>query len=168
MSKSLKQSENMLGAVVGCFSQIVTHRHYSRVDIIQAAKGGREAAFQALIKWPRDKQSRLPKTAEELILRNEYWAIEMGARQEKLSGPVLLYIASRIVQALESKLKNTYKLSLLNRIKPYIETITNFADPLLQNHLAFEEGDKMLDILFVIIGWEEEVVKWPEHVDSVK
>jgi len=80
----------------------------------------------------------------------------MGARQEKLSGATLLYMVDRILNDLESRLRNKSKLKMVGGIRKVVSPVLDFVDPDKLNYIAFEEGDKMLDMLYRLTEWRYE------------
>lgn len=151
MSKANKQSLCFIAAIAGCVGTILGNNHYSRVDLKKQLKGTFEETVEVLRVWPEDSKGE----SAECVGHIKTWALEMGARQEKLSGATLLYMIDRILNDLESRLKNRGKLKMVGDIRRVVQPVLDFVDPDKLNYTAFEEGDRMLDMLYNLTGWED-------------
>jgi hypothetical protein len=64
-----------------------------------------------------------------------------------------VYLCSRVLVDLKSRV-NPRKKKLLSTLDEPIKRLEEFTDPDGVRFTAYEEGDKMLDKLYEIIGWE--------------
>lgn len=151
MSQANKQSLCFISAIAGCVSTILGKNHYARVDIKQRLADTFQVTLEVLKRWPEDEREECVSCVRYIKI----WAQEMGARQDRLSGATLLYMVERILTDLESRLRNKEKLRMVRGIRKAIKPVFDFVDPDKENWIAFEEGDRMLDLLYKITQWED-------------
>ena len=150
MSKANEQSLCFIAAIAGCAATINGRNLYARVDLREALANTFEWTVEVLKRWPEDEKEE----CADCIRYIKTWALEMGIRQDKLSGATLLYMIERILTDLESRLRNKQKLKLVEGIRKCVQPVLDFVDPDKLNFIAFSEGDSMLDMLYEITQWE--------------
>lgn len=150
MSRANKQSLILLASFAGCMGQILAKNGYARVDVKSRVEHCFVLSSEGIKNWPEDNTEDL----DECVGKIRAWSDEMGKRQEYLSSATLVYMAGRILLNLEFKIKSRVKKKLLLPIREAFQPLADYVDPEGLNIIAFEEGDKMLDMLDELIGWE--------------
>ncbi len=142
------QSAVLLSAMAAAFYFLNDKKFFARVDISALCKQSYNDSVLIARNWP-DSDIISWQKATDLITQWE----KTLTNTNKYPATVYVYIASRILNDLQDKITNQYKLKLLSVLNKPIQTLQTFTDPEGTNFPAYELGDKAMDSLYEIIQW---------------
>lgn len=143
------QSGAMLGVYAGCFHHLVLHRYYAKVETQNLCKAAVMQTMQTISDWPFESDDNLEMASA--IVHN--WGNELEATQKIFPGVEIVFIASCLLADLQSVVNSPYKKKLLAPLNQFVHTMEEFVDPTLGNIPAYDNANRMLNMLYAAIEW---------------
>lgn len=150
MSKATKQSITMLSLIASVF-YFVKYRSDNET-IIQTCELGEKTVIDISKKWEGINNHKWGESQKVIGL----WQESTENFGQGLLNETYVYIASRLLVDLQSRINNPFKLKLLSKLEGFVYTLEQYFDPDTTNYEAYEKGDELLDILYDLIEWRWE------------
>ena len=150
MSRGNQEALIMLSSFAGCMGNLMATNAFARVDLRRRIHDIFDQTCLTIHHWPSDRSESIPGMTEKI----KAWSDAMGKNQDRLSSATIIYMASRILADLEDRIKNRWKREQLAKLRELFQPLEDYVDPDKRNFVAFEEGDRMLDLSEYLIKEE--------------
>jgi len=153
MSKSYRQTMTMMGVIASCFKLLDSPKYLSRLDVRRMCANVHMETYRVLDVWPEEHNNDFKERMKSIeVLRR--WGHYLDQNPDKLKVQTLVFIAGRLKEDLRLVFKQERKRKLLEYLDEPLKILEEFVDPTGWHHLAYDEGNEMLDFLYDLIEWD--------------
>ncbi len=149
MSRATNESLLYLSLTAGIFSEIQRRNLISRVDLKTLTQESYDLVIQLINTW--DETGDPKKNTQWMTKALNRWdqeAFTSGAPLQKVEA--LVAMADLVITDLMDKLTNPRKIKAIKALQSKIHTLMDFTDYNRERFTAFEESDRLLQLLYRI------------------